>query len=187
MCMAVIKVFITRDEENTASASKDIARKEGIKVGYVEELRKIVGHRPLILVGAVVVIVDPKGYLLLEERKFPEGVWGLPGGLMELGESTEETAKREVLEETGLVVENLKLINVYSGADHFVVAKNGDEFYVVTTAYYSNTYNGELTVDPSESLSFQFFSTENLPKKMVGSHRVVIEEYLARYAAELSK
>ncbi|ANU26160.1 NUDIX hydrolase [Planococcus versutus] len=147
-------------------------------MGYVEELRAVVGHRPLILVGSVVVIVDEEGRLLLEERKFPEGLWGLPGGLMELGESTEDTAKREVMEETGLAIDELKLINVYSGPKHFVVAKNGDEFYVVTTAYYSNKFHGELIVDQKESLSFKFFGPDKLPDRLVGSHRVVIEDYL---------
>lgn len=150
-------------------------------MGYVEELRAVVGHRPLIFVGAVVVIVDGEGRLLLEERKFPKDLWGLPGGLMELGESTEDTAKREVMEETGLTVDELNLINVYSGPQHFVVAENGDEFYVVTLAYYSNKFQGELIVDRKESLSFQFFSPNELPDKMVGSHRVVIKEFLHKH------
>ena len=150
-------------------------------MGYVEELRAVVGHRPLIFVGAVVVIVDEEGRLLLEERKFPKDLWGLPGGLMELGESTEDTAKREVMEETGLTVDELNLINVYSGPQHFVVAENGDEFYVVTLAYYSNKYQGELIVDQKESLSFKFFSPNELPDKMVGSHRVVIEEFISKH------
>ncbi|WP_394120184.1 NUDIX hydrolase [Planococcus donghaensis] len=150
-------------------------------MGYIEELRTIVGHRPLILVGAVVVIVDEDGRLLLEERKFPKDLWGLPGGLMELGESTEGTAKREVMEETGLAIEELNLINVYSGPKHFVVAENGDEFYVVTLAYYSTEYSGELTVDKKESLSFKFFSPDDLPEKMVGSHRTVVEEFLDKH------
>ncbi|WP_298825767.1 NUDIX hydrolase [uncultured Planococcus sp.] len=150
-------------------------------MGYIEELRTIVGHRPLILVGAVVVIVGEDGRLLLEERKFPKDLWGLPGGLMELGESTEDTAKREVMEETGLAIEELNLINVYSGPKHFVVAENGDEFYVVTLAYYSTEYSGELTVDKKESLSFKFFSPDDLPEKMVGSHRTVVEEFLDKH------
>lgn len=54
---------------------------------------------------------------------------------MELGESTVETAKREVLEETNLIVEDLKLLGVYSGKNHLCSSENGDEWYVVTTAY----------------------------------------------------
>ncbi len=72
-------------------------------MGYVEELRKIVGHRPLILVGAVVLVINENGYVLLQQRTEPYGKWGLPGGLMELSESPEETAYREVYEETGII------------------------------------------------------------------------------------
>lgn len=150
-------------------------------MGYVEELREVVGHRPLILVGAVVVIVDERGRVLLEERRYPKGKWGLPGGLMELGESTEDVARREVLEETGLAVNKLQLINVYSGPNHFAVAENGDEFYTVTVAYFSNEYEGELKVNESESFSFEFFTPTEFPDWMVGSHRVVVEEFLEKH------
>lgn len=150
-------------------------------MGYVEELRTMVGHRPLILVGAVTVIVDECGRLLLEERKFPEGVWGLAGGLMELGESTEDAAKREVFEETGLVVNDLKLINVYSGNNHFTRAENGDEFFVVTAAYFAETYEGQLKVNKRESISFEFFYAQELPERIVKSHRRIIEEYLEKF------
>ena len=71
-------------------------------MGYIEELRAIVEHRPLILVGSVVIITDSAGRMLLQQRRYPYGVWGLPGGLMELGESVEDTTRREVHEETGL-------------------------------------------------------------------------------------
>lgn len=156
-------------------------------MGYIEELRELVGHRPLIFVGSVVVIVDEQGRILLQQRKFPDGVWGIPGGLMELGESTEDVAKREVLEETGLCVGNLQLINVYSGPDQFIRAANGDEFYVVTTAYFTSDYSGELFVDPKESLKFEFFDLENLPERMVGSHRVMIHEYLEKYHHKVNR
>ena len=66
----------------------------------------------------------------MQQRKFPWGAWGIPGGLMELGESTEDVAKREVLEETSLMIDELKLINVYSGPQNYIKAENGDEFYV---------------------------------------------------------
>ena len=154
---------------------------KGVEMGYIEELRKLVGHRPLIFVGSVTVIVDEKGRILIQQRKFPEGSWGLPGGLMELGESTEDVAKREVYEETGLKVEDLQLINVYSGPEHFIKAKNGDEFYVVTVAYFTNSVSGELKVDPTESISFQYFDPEELPSTIVGSHRRIINEFLNKF------
>ncbi|MDZ5473721.1 NUDIX hydrolase [Bacillus sp. 31A1R] len=150
-------------------------------MGYIEDLRAIVGHRPLIFVGAVVVIVDEIGRILLQQRTFPNGVWGLPGGLMELGESTEEVAVREVFEETGLTVSELKLINVYSGKDHFIKAANGDEFYVVTVAYYTENFIGELSVDIEESIQAQFLTPNELPSQMVKSHRNILNEFLKKH------
>jgi 8-oxo-dGTP pyrophosphatase MutT (NUDIX family) len=148
------------------------------KMGYVEEIRALVGKRPLIFPGSVVVIADDKGRILLQQRRHPEGAWGLPGGLMELGESTEDAARREVLEETGLTMGKLNLINVYSGEKYFIVAANGDQFYVVTTAYSTSDVKGELVVDQEESIQFKYFEKDELPEYIVKSHREVIDDYL---------
>ncbi|WLD94323.1 NUDIX hydrolase [Alkalihalobacillus sp. AL-G] len=150
-------------------------------MGYIEDLRAKVGQSPVILVGAVAVIVDEQNRILLQQRKFPKGVWGVPGGLMELAESTEDVAKREVYEETGLEISDLKLINVYSGSDHFIKAQNGDEFYVVTVAYFTHNFEGEMKVDTSESIKYEFFSPDKLPKNMVKSHRLILDEYLHKH------
>lgn len=150
-------------------------------MGYIEDLRGIVGHRPLIFVGAVTIIIDDVGRLLLQQRKFPNGMWGITGGLMELGESTEEVAKREVYEETGLIVDNLNLINVYSGDQNYIKAENGDEFYVVTVAYFSKGFEGELNIDHSESIKCEFFFPNELPENMVKSHKVIIDEFLLKH------
>lgn len=149
-------------------------------MNYVQNLRKKVGHEPVILVGAVCLIVNEKNEILLQERKFPYGKWGLPGGLMELEESTEDTARREVLEETGLKLQELELIHVLSGKDYFVTAENGDMFYSVTVAYESKNPLGELLIDPEESIGFEYFSMDDLPENLVGSHQEIIEIYSRR-------
>ena len=147
-------------------------------MNYVKELRGLVGHRPLILVGAVAMIMNEKGEILLQQRNEQKKRWGLPGGLMEPGESTEETAVRESFEETGLTLRNLTLFKLYSGEEFFTTAENGDEFYSVTTAYVTNKYVGELTLT-DESIAFDYFSSENLPAHMVGSHRRMINDYFS--------
>ncbi|MDG5787149.1 NUDIX hydrolase [Evansella sp. AB-P1] len=149
-------------------------------MGYVEDLRALVGKQPLIFVGAVAIIVDKVGDILLEERKYPVGAWGLPGGIMELGESTEDTVKREVYEETGLTINELNLLNVYSGPQYFTVAENGDEFYSVTIAYYSDNVEGVISVNESESISFSYFKRNELPKTIVKSHRRMIDDFLGK-------
>ena len=147
-------------------------------MGYVEELRKLVGHRPLIFVGAVVIIENEHGQILLQKRNEPQSRWGLPGGLMELGESTEDTARREVLEETGLTVRDLQLLGVYSGPEHFIVAPNGDQFYVVVTAYFSNHFSGKIDADPAETIECSFHNPNELPQPMVGSHKQMVQDFI---------
>lgn len=156
-------------------------------MGYVEELRAIVGHRPLILVGAVVIVLDPSGKLLLQQRKHPHGSWAIPGGLMELGESVEDTARRELYEETKLTAGELHLINVYSGPNNFLVAPNGDEFYTVTAAFYSTDITGELTIDREESLDFRYFATDDIPQFIAGSHKRILDEFMAKHYSQIMK
>ena len=83
---------------------------------------------------------------------------------MELGESIEDTARRELYEETKLRAGNLNLINIYSGPENYIKAQNGDEFYVVTTAFFTKEIAGELEVDRTEALIFEYFDPNNLPK-----------------------
>lgn len=146
-------------------------------MGYVEDLRAIIGHRPVILVGANVIIVDGNERVLLQKRTEPHGAWGLPGGLMELGESAEETARREVYEETGLKIGEMNLIGVFSGADYYIKVSNGDEFYVVAIAYMATDVSGEARVNDNESIEVAYFHPDELPNPLIGSHREMLEAY----------
>ena len=70
-------------------------------MGYIMDLRAYAGHRPLIQVGAAVLVEDGEGRLLLQKRT-DDHLWSFSAaGSMEPGESAEETARRELLEETG--------------------------------------------------------------------------------------
>ena len=68
-------------------------------------------ERPIVGVGAV--ILDGGRVLLVQREHAPlKGEWSLPGGALELGETLEEGIRREVLEETGLVVEPVAAVEV---------------------------------------------------------------------------
>lgn len=149
-------------------------------MGYIEELRSLVGHRPLILVGACALITDERGWILLQKRRAPEGTWGIPGGLMELGESAEETARREIREEVGLELGRLYLFGVYSGVQSFTAAPNGDQFYPVTVAYTAANYNGKMIVDPKESEAFSFCNPEHLPERILKNHRNILNDFMIK-------
>jgi 8-oxo-dGTP pyrophosphatase MutT (NUDIX family) len=114
----------------------------------------------------------------MQQRKYPYGRWALPGGLMDPGESTVDTAKREIREETGLEVDDLKLLGVYSGPEYLCAAPNGDEWYAVTTAYMTGRYSGALCVNDDESLAFDWFDPYRLPADMSPTNRYIISDYL---------
>ncbi|MEF2094070.1 NUDIX hydrolase [Bacillus sp. CFBP9009] len=135
-------------------------------MGYIEDLRKLVGKRPVILTGAKVLVFNPLGQILLQFRTDTK-VWGLPGGLMELGESLEETALREVKEETGLTIGRLQFLKVLSGINYFIHLPNGDQFYSVNAFYTTNEIiEGTLKPDGKEGSAVQFFPINQLPKDM---------------------
>ncbi|KIL39458.1 DNA mismatch repair protein MutT [Gordoniibacillus kamchatkensis] len=142
---------------------------------YYKELRKYVGHRPIILPGAVVIIVNADGEVLLQERK--DGTWGLPGGLMDLGESFEETARREVAEETGLRLGELALVDVFSGSKYYLKLRNGDELYSATALYATTQYEGTLKADDSESNDVRFFPLDRLPEPLGRGCKEFLEAY----------
>jgi ADP-ribose pyrophosphatase YjhB (NUDIX family) len=147
-------------------------------MGYVEDIRALVGHRRLILCGSSVVIRNDRGELLLQKRVYPAGRWAFPGGLMELGESTEDTARREVREETSLELGKLRLLGVYSGPDALCSAPNGDEWYVVNVAYACDEPLGEARVNDAESMELGWFKPEDVPETLVRSHREILRDYL---------
>ncbi|OUB35428.1 DNA mismatch repair protein MutT [Bacillus thuringiensis serovar yunnanensis] len=143
-------------------------------MSYVQELRKVVGHRPLILPGAVVVLTDEKKQILLQKRKEPEGLWGIPGGLMEPGESLENTVKRELFEETNLQVDKLSLVGVFSGNSFFRKLQNGDQFYSVTIVYTSKHFKGNLEISDDESMELRFFKYNEIPSNLIASHKEIL-------------
>lgn len=144
-------------------------------MSYVKKIRKKIGHDDLILVGANIILTNTENQILLQKRN--EGTWGLLGGLMEIGESLEETAIREVKEESGLEIANLKLLNVFSGSQYYFVLPNKDRIYVVTSLYMAEIIGGKLQPDGIESLDLQYFDLDHLPFNLEKEYKTYIDYY----------
>ncbi len=155
-------------------------------MGYIQELRGLVGHRPLIMPGANVIVVDKNNRLLLQLRT-DNKCWGLPGGSMEPGETLEEVAKRELYEETNLVAKNLTLFNVYSGEEFYYKYPHGDEVYNVVATYICTEYKGVMKKDENEVLDLEFFHYNELPSKISPPEIPIINEFLIHITTFVDK
>lgn len=148
-------------------------------MGYIFDLRKKIGHAPVFMPSACVLIVDPQNRILLQKRK-DNGFWGYPGGALELGESLEECAKREVLEETGLTVTELSYFTHSSGEEMHYTYPNGDEVYIVETVFLCTKYTGELKVQESEAVEQRFFDLHSLPENISPLNKRAIQMLVTR-------
>lgn len=148
-------------------------------------LRALVGHIPLISCVAGVIIFN-EGKVLLQ-RRGDDGNWCIPGGGMDLGETVEETAQREVLEETGIIIDEMKLFHVYSGEEQHHVYPNGDEVYFVNVVFISSKFHGELRVDGVESTELKFFAMNDLPVDLSATNKPIFADLHKRMSTPLRK
>ena len=144
---------------------------------YIMDLRKIVGHRPLLQVGASVIVEDNEGRILLQLRS-DNHCWGYSGGSVELDENVEEAAKRELFEETGLIAHKLTLFDDFSGKDTHYIYPNGDEVSNVDIVYICNDYSGELRCQAGEVDQLRFFEIDQIPNNISKPIEKALLEYI---------
>lgn len=155
-------------------------------MGYIMDLRTFVGHRPLIQVGSSVILEDKQGRILLQLRT-DNRQWSFSAaGSMEPGEAPEDTARRELLEETGLTAHILELYGVYAGPEEHHIYPNGDEVYNVEFAYTSRDWSGEMKCQEGEVEGLRFFALDQLPETLSGQTRRRLAEW-RRYKETLEK
>lgn len=132
-------------------------------MSYVQEIRALIGQRPFILAGATVIVRDAAGRILMQQRS-DNGVWALVGGAMEMGETLEETARREVWEETGVRIDQVRLLTLLSGPEFFHTYPNGDQVYNVSAVFTAEVDGAEPRPDGVESLQAAFIPPDQLPE-----------------------
>lgn len=99
-------------------------------MNYIKFLRQYVGHEPILTAGVGLFVFNENKEVLMQLRT-DYNQWGFPGGVMELGESFEQTAKRELKEETSLDIIEMKMIKILSGEDTYRKYPNGDNYMIL--------------------------------------------------------
>ncbi len=130
-------------------------------MGYIREIRKHIGHAPMLAAGATVAVI--KNNKILLNLRSDTNTWGIPGGSLELGETLEETAARELKEETNLTAKAFRLLNVFSGRDFYFKYPNGEALYSVIALYLAEDVNGEMKITDGESHELKYFGKTELP------------------------
>ena len=147
---------------------------------YISYIRSKVGNDKVIMNFAGGILADEEGRVLLQLRG-DKKTWAIPGGAMELGETSLQAAVREFYEETGINVEAKRLLNVYTNFDESY--PNGDQVQTVVFLYelqalenvdISNFHN-------EETLRLGFFSKKEIAEleNVSDKHRLMLDEYFS--------
>ncbi|MBP2622893.1 NUDIX hydrolase [Streptococcus oricebi] len=147
---------------------------------YISYIRSKVGHDKIILTFAGGILTDEKGRVLLQLRGDKE-TWAIPGGAMELGESSLDTCRREFFEETGIEVEVSHLLNVYTNFEE--VYPNGDKVQTVVFLYEVKAVS-EIAIENfhnEETKALRFFSEEEIDQlaSVSTKHGLMLSEYFS--------
>lgn len=105
------------------------------------------------------MVRNEKGQYLLQKRT-DSWDWGTIGGALEMGESLEEAARRELFEEAGLKAEKLTFKALLSGKDMHYVYPHGDEIYNVIAVYEAEGIEGTPTINDDEGIELKYFSID---------------------------
>ncbi len=144
---------------------------------YIMDLRKVVGHAPLLQCAGSVIIENENGEILLGKRT-DNHKWGYAGGSIELNETVEECAKRELFEETGLIADELEFFMVNSGSEVHYIYPNGDEVYNVEIIYLCRKYHGTLKRQEEEVEELRFFALADIPAEISDPIAPVVRKYI---------
>jgi ADP-ribose pyrophosphatase YjhB (NUDIX family) len=137
------------------------------RIRYGERISR---EKAVLLACATVVFADDRSKILLT-RRTDNGRWCLPGGHFEAGESVTEAAIRETKEETGLDVEVVRLVGVYSDPNRLLEYADGNAFHLVALTFEARVVGGILTAS-SETSEFLWCSPTELDQVDLMEHHI---------------
>ncbi len=128
--------------------------------------------------GCSVIIPDEQGRILLQKRTDGDW-WSLPAGGMEPGETPTQAAIREAREETGLEVELVRFLGVYSDPELCTVYPDGNRMQLVGASFVARIIGGQLIESNEETAELRWFAPEALPANMTPLSKIRLHSYLA--------
>jgi ADP-ribose pyrophosphatase YjhB (NUDIX family) len=119
--------------------------------------------RPTVVAPSVfAVVLDDEGRVLLV-RRVDDGLWELPGGRVEVGESAVDAAEREVAEESGVLVAVLRVAGVYSDPGHVLVdARTGEVRQQFALCVHARPLSGVPRPDGDETCDAAWVGVDRL-------------------------
>lgn len=126
--------------------------------------------------AASVVVVDGAGRVLLQ-RRVDNGMWALPGGKMELGESLAGCGVRETKEETGIDIEIVGIVGTYTDPGHVFAYDDGEVRQEFSICLLGRPVGGSIAVS-DESTEVAWFAPEEIDGlPMVGNIRRRVDDW----------
>jgi 8-oxo-dGTP diphosphatase len=120
------------------------------------------------------LVIDNNKVLMILRKKDPEsGKWCLPGGYLSWDETVEECAAREVKEETGYIIKDLKFLKINSNP-------NREERQNIVLFFKANIKEKKDPIDLDEVIKIKWFSLDELPNDIVFGHDKIIKEHFAK-------
>ncbi len=138
---------------------------------YIKTILGVVFRHPL--VGVILIPVLPNGQIVLVKRR-DNGLWSLPGGLVDWGETIPSTIARELVEETGLTLVQVgRLVGVYSSFDR------DPRVHSVAVAVEVSVTGVFAPIDRLEVSDIDAFAPTSLPGiPLAHDHARQIQDYL---------
>lgn len=129
--------------------------------------------------GVAVIILDREKGVLLQKRA-DVGLWGIPSGHVEPGETVTNAAVREVFEETGLHIRIVRLIGVYSDPESQIFHyPDGRIVHFVTTCFEGEVIGGSMSLTSPETSDLRYFPFDHLPPDLLPMHPRWLEDALS--------
>lgn len=142
-----------------------------------QDVRALVGTSRMLTVGVGGIVRNALGHVLLTKRA-DSGLWGLPAGVMELGETPAGTVVREAKEELEIDVNPTRLLGVFSGPQYQLKYPDGNEVQVTSVLFECEWVGGSMRPDGVEALDAAFFAATALPP-MFWVHEDILRRALA--------